>query len=274
MTLAYITKRLSEEEKKEHDLVGGQTALLIYSEGRGLRTSDPLPFPALSSRVRLLDQPSPALGHRLPSPAASYRLPPPSPPRPPTIGFRRLRHLARPWALTTDFHRLPLPCAPLGRDSNLEQEVFNAEGDEAVNRLEFGHSSSEDEVVSSFIRRRETRALAFLGEAYSSHRAVRAQASPGETATRQFTTPVYVHHHHHHHHLTQRTVTKATLELENLSTYSKALIELHHEVLKGRQELLAQRSREPGWFHVGILRFLVLAHIAVFFHLYNQTSMY
>ena len=34
LTLAYITKRLSEEEeKKERDLVGRQTALFIYSEG-------------------------------------------------------------------------------------------------------------------------------------------------------------------------------------------------------------------------------------------------
>ena len=54
LTLAYITKRLSEEEMKERDLVGGQTALLIYSEGRGLHTSDPLPFSAPSYRVRLL----------------------------------------------------------------------------------------------------------------------------------------------------------------------------------------------------------------------------
>ena len=106
LTLAYITKRLSEEEeKKERHLVGGRIALLIYSEGRGLHTSNPLPFPAPSSRVCLLHQPSPALGHRLPSPAAYYRLPPPSPPR------------ARPWALTTGFHRLPPPCAPLGRDN-------------------------------------------------------------------------------------------------------------------------------------------------------------
>ena len=105
MTLAYITKRLSEEEKKHHP-VGGQTALLIYSEGRGLHTSDPLPFPAPSRRIRLLHQPSPALGHRLPSPAASYWLPPHSPPRAPTTGFHRLRHLARPRALTTGFHRL------------------------------------------------------------------------------------------------------------------------------------------------------------------------
>ena len=95
LTLAYITKRLSEEEKKGRHLVGGQTALLIYSEGRGLHTSDPLTFPAPSTQVRLLHQPSPALSHRLPSPAASYRLPLPSPPRLPTTGFHRLRHLAR-----------------------------------------------------------------------------------------------------------------------------------------------------------------------------------
>ena len=119
LTLAYITKRLSEEEKKERDLVGGQTALFIYSECRGLHTSDPLPFPAPSSRVRLLYQPLPALSHRLPSPAAYYRLPPPSPPRQPTTGFHRLRHLGRPWALTTGFHRLPPPCAPLGSDTSV-----------------------------------------------------------------------------------------------------------------------------------------------------------
>ena len=29
LTLGYITKRLSEEEEKKRDLVGGQTALLI-----------------------------------------------------------------------------------------------------------------------------------------------------------------------------------------------------------------------------------------------------
>ena len=100
LTLAYITKRLSEEEKKRHP-VGGQTALLIYLEVRGLHTCDPLPFPAPSRRIRLLHQPSPALGHRLPSPAASYRLPSPSPPRAPTTGFHRLRHLARLWAVTS-----------------------------------------------------------------------------------------------------------------------------------------------------------------------------
>ena len=37
---------------------------------------------------------------------------------PPTIGFHGLRHLARPWALTTGFHRLPPPCAPVGCDTN------------------------------------------------------------------------------------------------------------------------------------------------------------
>ena len=39
LTLAYITKRLSEEEEIKRDLVRGQTALLIYSEGRGLHAS-------------------------------------------------------------------------------------------------------------------------------------------------------------------------------------------------------------------------------------------
>ena len=37
---------------------------------------------------------------------------------PPTTGFHRLRHLARPWALTTGFHRLPPPGAPMGRDNH------------------------------------------------------------------------------------------------------------------------------------------------------------
>ena len=117
LTLAYITKRLSEEERKEHDLVGGQTALLIYLEGRGSHTSNPLPFPGLSSRVCLLHQPSLALGYHLLSSAAYYRLQPPAPPRPPTTGFYGLRHLVRLWALTTGFHRLPPPCALLGRDN-------------------------------------------------------------------------------------------------------------------------------------------------------------
>ena len=45
LTLAYRKNRLNEEEKeKKRDPVGGQTALLIYSEGRGLDASDPLPF--------------------------------------------------------------------------------------------------------------------------------------------------------------------------------------------------------------------------------------
>ena len=116
LTLAYITKRLSDEEKKERDLIGGQTALLIYSEGRGLHTSDPLPFPAPSSRVRLLHQPSPAWIGSHP------RLPPPT-------GFHRLRHLARlwPWPPTIGFHYLPPPCAPVGHDKVLpvEQAVFS-----------------------------------------------------------------------------------------------------------------------------------------------------
>ena len=125
LTLAYITKRLSrEEEEKKRHLVGGQTALLIYSEGRGLHASDPLPFPAPFRRVRLLHQPALALGHRLPSPAAYYRLLPPSPPRAPTTSSHRLHHLARPWALTTGFHRLPPPCAPLGRDMHVLPSVW------------------------------------------------------------------------------------------------------------------------------------------------------
>ena len=81
LTQAYITKRPSEEEKKERDLVGGQTALPIYSEGRGLHASDPLRVPAPSSRVRLLHPPSPTLLgslHRLPDPTAYYQLLPPS----------------------------------------------------------------------------------------------------------------------------------------------------------------------------------------------------
>ena len=44
LTSTYLTKRLSEEERKKRDLAGGRTALLIYSEGRGLLASDPLPF--------------------------------------------------------------------------------------------------------------------------------------------------------------------------------------------------------------------------------------
>ena len=119
LTLAYITKRLSEEEEeKKRHLVGGQIALLIHSECEGLHASDPLPFPAPSRRVRLLHQPSPAFGNRLPSPAAYNRLLPPSPPRAPTTGFHRIHHLACPWALTTGFHRLPPPCMPLGCDNH------------------------------------------------------------------------------------------------------------------------------------------------------------
>ena len=132
LTLAYITKRLSEEEEKKRDLFGGQTALFIYSEGRGLHASDPLPFPAPSRRVCLLHQTSLALRHPLPSPAACYRLPPPSPPplppRAPTTSFHRLRHLVRLWALTTGFYRLPPPCAPLGHDKN-ESKIFLLEDD-------------------------------------------------------------------------------------------------------------------------------------------------
>ena len=97
LTLAYITKRLREKERKERDLVGGQTALLIYSEGRGLHASDPLPYPAPSSRIHILHQPSPApLGCSLPS-TASFRLPP---------------------ASTAFCHHLPFspPSAPVGRD--------------------------------------------------------------------------------------------------------------------------------------------------------------
>ena len=106
LTLVYITKRLSEEEEEmKRNLVRGKTALLIYSEGRGLHTSDSLPCLAPSRRVRLLHQPALALRHRLPSPAAYYRLPPPSPPPSP------------PRAPTTGFHRLPPLCAPMGRDT-------------------------------------------------------------------------------------------------------------------------------------------------------------
>ena len=47
MTSTYLTKRLSEEERKKRHLVGGRTVLCIHSEGRDLLTSDTVPFQLL-----------------------------------------------------------------------------------------------------------------------------------------------------------------------------------------------------------------------------------
>ena len=113
LTLAYITKRLSEEEKeKKRHPVGGQTALLIYSEGRGLHTSDPPPF-------RLLLDGSAFFINLHQLLATGYRL------LPPPTGFHRLRHLARllpastAFATSRAYYLLSPPSpprAPLDRD--------------------------------------------------------------------------------------------------------------------------------------------------------------
>ena len=105
LTLAYITKRLSEEEE-EKDVIwleGRQPSLYTW------RVEAYTP-PTLSPFRLLLDWFAFFINlHRLS--ATVYRL------LPPTTGFHWLRHLARSWAMTTGFHRLPPPCAPLGRDS-------------------------------------------------------------------------------------------------------------------------------------------------------------
>ena len=116
LTLAYITKRLSEEEKeKKRHPVGGPTALLIYSEGRGLHTSNPPPFRLLLDKSAFFIN-----LHRLS--ATVYRL------LPPPTGFHRLRHLARllpastAFATSRAYYRLPPPSpprAPMGPDNRL-----------------------------------------------------------------------------------------------------------------------------------------------------------
>ena len=131
--------------------------------------------------------------------------------------------------------------------TELRTELFRAEA-----------LSEDEEPPPSFIRRR----------------AIRAQASHGWRSLPDLTAPSHVHHHHHHHHLTQRTMRKATLEIQRLSAYSQDLMELHREVLHERQQLLAQQPREPRWFDVVIPGLLLVINLVFFFHLYNRTTMY
>ena len=85
LTSTYLTTRLSEEERKKCDPVGGRTALLIYPEAQGLLASDPLPFRLLLAGSAFFIN-----LHRLCLALATvYHL------LPPTTGFQRLRHLAR-----------------------------------------------------------------------------------------------------------------------------------------------------------------------------------
>ena len=116
LTSTYLTKRLSEEARKKRDLVGGQAALLIDSEGLGILASDPPPSgsfqPGPPSSSTFADSP-----RLLPPSTGSYRLPPPS------AASNRLLP-----AFATFFHHLPQPpvaycrlppsCAPVGRDSD------------------------------------------------------------------------------------------------------------------------------------------------------------
>ena len=103
LTLAYITKRLSEEET-ERDLVGGRTALLIYPEGQACSPPTLSFFRLLlagSAFFLNLGRPSSASAvfrHLLPLPTAYCRLPPPPTtfcrlPPPPTA-FRHLPSLS------------------------------------------------------------------------------------------------------------------------------------------------------------------------------------
>ena len=115
-----------KKKEKERVLVGGQTALLIYSEGRGLLASNPPPLLAPSSRVCLLHQPSPAL-------LGSRRFAPPS------IEFYRLPPLS-----AATFYRLPPTCAPVGRDNALSRR--------SEYRPERGGVGGESQLVQYAIR--------------------------------------------------------------------------------------------------------------------------